>query len=76
MFDYFAVLVSVILGLALTHVLRGLAKVIQVRRDCRIYVPQIVWTINVVFFVLAAWWGMFWFSFLTTGVPSSALRSW
>ncbi len=29
MFDYFGVLVSVIFGLALTHILRGLAKLLQ-----------------------------------------------
>jgi len=33
MFDYFGVLISVILGLALTHVLRRLAKLIQMRRE-------------------------------------------
>ena len=43
MFDYFAVLVPVVLGWALTHVLRGLAKLIPVRRHCRICLPQIVW---------------------------------
>jgi len=60
MFDYFGILISVILGLALTHVLRGLARLIQMRRVVRPYWVHIVWTINVVFFVLAIWWGMYW----------------
>jgi hypothetical protein len=60
MFDYFGVLVSVILGLALTHLLRGLAKLLQLRRSSRIYVPQLLWSFNVVLNVLAVWWGMFW----------------
>ena len=60
MFDYLGILISVILGLALTHVLRGLAKLIQLRHECRPYWVQIAWTINVVTFVLGIWWGMFW----------------
>jgi hypothetical protein len=60
MFDYFGVLISVILGLALTHLLRGLAKLIQMRHEVRPYWVHIVWTLNVVMFVLEIWWGMFW----------------
>jgi hypothetical protein len=65
MFDYFAVLVSVILGLALTHVLRGLAKILQLRRRCRIYGPHLLWSVNVVVWVLTTWWGMFWWKNLS-----------
>src|ERR1022692_306349 len=60
MFDYFGVLISVILGLALTHLLRGLGRIIQMRHETRSYWVHIVWTINVVIFVLAIWWGMYW----------------
>jgi hypothetical protein len=59
-FDYFAVLISVILGLALTHVLRGLAKLIQMRHETRHYWVHAVLSFNVVIWVLAIWWGMFW----------------
>lgn len=60
MFDYFAVLISVILGLGLTHLLRGLAKLIQMRHKIRPYWVHVVWTLNVIIWVLAIWWGMFW----------------
>jgi hypothetical protein len=60
MFDYFGVLISVIFGLALTHLLRGLGRLIQMRHETRSYWVHIVWTINVVIFVLAVWWGMYW----------------
>jgi len=60
MFDYFSVLISVIFGLALTHLLRGLARLIQLRDEARPYWVHILWTINVVLFVLAIWWGMYW----------------
>ena len=60
MFDYFAVLISVILGLALIHLLRGLAKLIQMRHEITHYWVHIVWTFNVIIYVLGIWWGMFW----------------
>ena len=66
MFDYFSILVSIILGLALTHLLRGLGKQIQMRREIRVYWVHILWTINVVFQVLVLWWGMFWWKYLST----------
>jgi hypothetical protein len=59
-FDYFAVLISVILGLALIHPLRGLAKLIQMRHEIKAYWVHIVWTFNVIIYVLGIWWGMFW----------------
>src|ERR1039458_2325111 len=62
MFSYLGVLISVILGLALTHLLVGLSKMIQLRESVKIYWVQVVWTINVILYVLALWWGMFWWN--------------
>jgi hypothetical protein len=39
---------------------RGLAKLIHSRREIRPYWVHIVWTFNVIIFVLAIWWGMYW----------------
>jgi hypothetical protein len=60
MFDYFGVLISVILGMGLTHLLKGLAKLIHSGREIRLYWVHVVWTANVLIFVLAIWWGMYW----------------
>jgi hypothetical protein len=60
MFDYFGILISVILGLGLTHALRGVARMIQMRHSVKAYWIHVVWTINVVCFVLGIWWGMSW----------------
>jgi hypothetical protein len=60
MFDYFGVLVSVVMGLALIHLLRGAVRLIQMRHEVRPYWVHIVWTVNCALFVLAIWWGMFW----------------
>lgn len=62
MFDYLGVLVAVILGLSLTHLLRGLSKLIQQRRTVKPYWVHVVWTINILIYVLAIWWGMFWWT--------------
>jgi len=62
MFSYLGVLISVILGLALTHLLVGLSKTIQLRGSVRVYWVQIVWVFNVILYVLALWWGMFWWN--------------
>jgi hypothetical protein len=58
MFAHLSVLISVILGLALTHLLRGLSKLIQQRTTVKIYWVHVVWTINLIAYVLAVWWGM------------------
>ena len=60
MFDYLGVLLSIIMGLALTHVLLGFVKLIQMRRTVRPYWVQIVWSLSMLLYVLAIWWGMYW----------------
>lgn len=60
MFDYLGVLISVILGLGLTHLLLGLSRTIQARHTVRIYWVHIVWTFSMLVYVLAIWWGMYW----------------
>lgn len=62
MFSYLGVLISVILGLALTHLLVGVSKLVQMRRTVRTYWVHVVWAVNVLMFVLAVWWGMFWWN--------------
>lgn len=65
MFDYLGVLISVILGLALTHVLMGVSRMIQSRHSARIYWVQLVWVVTVLIFVLAIWFGMYWWRQVT-----------
>jgi len=64
MFDYLAILISVILGLALTHLLTGVSRLIQLSHRVRLYWVQLVWTLDVILHVLAIWWGMFWWKHL------------
>ena len=62
MFSYFGVLISVILGLALTHLVRGLSKLVQMRDTVKVYWVHVVWTFNIIIYVLCLWWGMYWWN--------------
>lgn len=66
MFDYLAILICVILGLALTHLLIGVSRLMQARHEVRIYWVQLAWMFNIVLYILALWWGMFWWKHLQT----------
>ena len=61
-FEYLGVLVSVIMGLGITHLATGATKLIQHREDVRLYLPHALWTINILVYILLIWWGMFWWS--------------
>ncbi len=64
LFEYLGVLISVVMGLGITHLLTGISKVIQHRDTVRVYWVQIVWTVNVLVYILVIWWGMFWWGAL------------
>lgn len=71
MFDYLAVLISVVLGLAVTHVLAGISGTINRRERSRPDWIQIGWGVNVLAYVLAVWWGMYWWKHLTVWTVQS-----
>jgi phage-related holin len=58
-FEYIGVLVSVIMGLGITHLTTGTSKLIQHRSEVRLYLPHMLWTLNILIFILLIWWGMF-----------------
>lgn len=64
LFEYLGVLISVVMGLGITHLLIGVSKTIHYRDSVRLYWVHAVWTVNVLFFIVAVWWGMFWWSSL------------
>jgi hypothetical protein len=61
-FEYIGVLISVIMGLGITHLATGATKLIQHRDEVRLYLPHALWTLNILIFILLIWWGMFWWS--------------
>ncbi|NIQ81711.1 MAG: hypothetical protein GTN93_27175, partial [Anaerolineae bacterium] len=64
LFEYLGVLISVVMGLGITHLLIGTSKVIQHRESIRLYWVHAVWTVNILIYILVIWWGMFWWSSL------------
>ena len=64
LFEYLGVLISVVMGLGITHLLVGISKIIQYRNTLGIYWVQIIWSINILVFILIIWWGFFWWSSL------------
>ena len=61
-FEYLGVLISVIMGLGITHLATGASKLVQNRVTVRFYIPHALWTLNVLVYILLVWWGMFWWS--------------
>ena len=58
-FEFVGVLVSVIMGLGITHLSTGATKLIEHRDEVRLYLPHALWTLNTLVFILLIWWGMF-----------------
>lgn len=61
-FEYLGVILSVIMGLGVTHILAGLSKTIHHRKTVRTYWVQALWALNVLIYIVTIWWGMFWWS--------------
>jgi hypothetical protein len=64
LFEYLGVLISVVMGLGITHLLIGVSKAIRHRDSIRGYWVHSVWTVNILVFIVVIWWGMFWWSSL------------
>ena len=62
LFEYLGVLISVVMGLGVTHLLTGLSKIIRERDTIHVYWVHLLWTFNILLYLMAVWWGMFWWS--------------
>ncbi|MDJ0792774.1 MAG: hypothetical protein QNI98_00930 [Woeseiaceae bacterium] len=51
-FEYLGVLISVIMGLGVTHLATGASKLIHNRDSVKFYLPHALWTVNVLIFIL------------------------
>ena len=58
-FSYLSVLLSIILGLAITQVLQGFRDLMQVRSRLRLYWPCLLWAIILLVVCVQEWWAMF-----------------
>lgn len=58
-FSYLSVLISIILGLAVTQVLQGFRGLMLARARVRSYWPALVWALLVLVVCVQVWWAMF-----------------
>ena len=58
-FEYLSVLVSIIVGLALTQLLSGAARLIQLRRRVRMHAPTLLWMATLFLVDVQVWWVAF-----------------
>ncbi|HET9983408.1 MAG TPA: hypothetical protein VFQ38_07465 [Longimicrobiales bacterium] len=55
-FEYLSVLISVIVGLGISHLLTGVARLIQLRRRLRLYPPTLLWMATLFILQIQIWW--------------------
>ncbi|MBP6011633.1 MAG: hypothetical protein KBA31_05330 [Alphaproteobacteria bacterium] len=58
-FAHLSVLISIVLGLGITNVLMGLARIVQMRGRVKIYWPPILWALVLLVIHVQTWWSMF-----------------
>ncbi|HEX8281419.1 MAG TPA: hypothetical protein VF551_08580 [Chthoniobacterales bacterium] len=58
-FSYLSILLSIILGLAVTQVLTGFRGLLQSRARVRVYWPTIAWACIALVICAQTWWAMF-----------------
>jgi hypothetical protein len=58
-FEYLSVLVSIIVGLGLSHLLTGAARLIQLRRRVRPYAATYLWMLILLLLQIQIWWAAY-----------------
>ncbi|MDQ6939493.1 MAG: hypothetical protein M3119_04975, partial [Verrucomicrobiota bacterium] len=58
-FSYLSVLLSIILGLAVTQILQGFRGLMLSRTQVRLYWPTLVWALLLLVVFVQTWWAMF-----------------
>jgi hypothetical protein len=55
-FEFLSVLVSIVIGLGLTHLLSGLGRAFYARELYRLDPVHVAWTITILFLLVLNWW--------------------
>jgi endonuclease/exonuclease/phosphatase (EEP) superfamily protein YafD len=55
-FEFLSVLISIVIGLGLTHLLSGLGRAFHFRQQNKIDAVHLAWTITVFFVLVLNWW--------------------
>lgn len=68
-FEYIAVLISIIVGLALTQILRGIGRMVTNKDGPRPYWVHLAWTLYLFIYITAFWWWEFQLNSVTWSLP-------
>ena len=58
-FSYLSVLLSIIIGLAITQVLQGYRALLLSRRRLTLYLPPLIWSACILLIAVQMWWSSF-----------------
>ena len=58
-FSYLSILISIVLGFAVTNLLTGMAALVRARANVKMYWPVPVWMITLFLILVQSWWAMF-----------------
>jgi hypothetical protein len=58
-FTHLSVLISIVLGLGITNLLMGLARLVQLRSRVKLYWPTVLWVLTLLLIHVQTWWTMF-----------------
>ncbi len=58
-FEYLSVLLSIIIGLAVTQILQGMRALMLSRETARLYAPSIIWAVLLLLIATQMWWSSF-----------------
>jgi hypothetical protein len=55
-FEYIALLASIVIALGITRIFTGIGRILQLRKEVKIYWVHILWVGNVFLWLLLNWW--------------------
>ncbi len=55
-FEYLSVLLSIIVGVGITHMIMGLGRLVSHASGRRIYWVHLLWTLNIALYLVVYWW--------------------
>jgi hypothetical protein len=63
-FEYIALLASIVIALGITRVFTGFGRILQIRKEIKIYWVHLLWVVNVFLWLLLNWWILYrWHTF-------------
>jgi len=61
-FEYLGVFISVIVGLAVAHIIRSVVTILLNRKKIELYWPHSIWCLNILLYLVNFWWFVFYWS--------------